>query len=462
MAFYTVRRTVREDRVLRRVTRFLFGEPVKAGLPERVTAQIARDQADSEILIGWVQIAGVCFFAILYSLARKTFPEDAALEPVPYALAAYFLFTVIRLGLAHARRLPNWMVVASIVVDVTVLVVTIWSFHIQYMQPPGFSLKGPTMLYLFGLIALRALRFDPRYVAMAGIAAVIGWSALVVYAVALSPEASPITKDYVRYLESPDVLVGGEVDKLISIVMVTAVLFIALTRARRQLIRSVAESQAAADLSRFFAPEIAEKIVQARQMIEPGEGVLHHAAILFVDIRGFTPLSRRVGPAETVAILSDYQAIVVPAVQDHGGSIDKFLGDGIMATFGAAVASATFARDAVLAAVEIDAGMAAWNRRRAEAGEAALNYGMGLATGEVVFGAVGDASRLEYTVIGDAVNLAAKLEKHCKAEGARATVSAEALALAQEQGGTAGQFKALAAREVDGVAEALPIAVLKD
>jgi adenylate cyclase len=243
--------------------------------------------------------------------------------------------------------------------------------------------------------------------------------------------------------------------------MVTAVLFIALTRARRQLIRSVAESQAAADLSRFFAPEIAEKIVGSHEMVKPGEGVLRQAAILFVDIRGFTPLSRRVGPAETVALLSQYQAIAVPAVQDHGGSIDKFLGDGIMATFGAGAPSETYARDGLAALVQIDAGMAAWNERRRASGLDPLSYGMGLATGEVVFGAVGDASRLEYTVIGDAVNLAAKLEKHCKAEAVRATVQAEALALAEAQGGAPAGFMPLGTRAIDGVAEPVAIGVLK-
>ncbi len=447
--------------VLRRLASLILGPPVAGHLPERVQAQIARDQAESEILIGWVQIAGIAFFAVLYSLARKTFPEDAKLEPVPWALGFYFVFTVIRLALAHARRLPQWMIVVSIVVDIAVLLVTIWSFHIQYMQPPGFSLKGPTMLYLFGLIALRALRFDPRYVAMAGAAAVIGWIVLVGYAVALAPVTSDVTGDYVRYLTSPDVLIGGEVDKILTLIMVTAVLAIALSRARKQLIRSVSESQAAAELSRFFSPEIARRITGSDDMVKPGEGILREAAILFVDLRGFTTLSRRVGPTETVALLSSYQSIVIPAVQGHGGSIDKFLGDGVMATFGAAAPSETYARDALAAALAIDAGMRAWNERRVGRGSKPLAWGMGLATGEVVFGAVGDASRLEYTVIGDAVNLAAKLEKHCKATSARLTATTEALALARNQGAPDSALAAEASATVDGLAQPLDIGLLK-
>ena len=417
-----------------RMMTMLLGPPVEGGLPDRVKRQIEEDQAESEILIGWVQMVGIILFAGLYTAARKTFPDDAMFEPVPWALGAYFGFTLLRLGLAYAHKLPAWMIVISIVVDMSVLLITIWSFHIQYMQPPGFSLKGPTMLYIFGLIALRALRFDPRYVAMAGAVAVIGWLAMLANAILVDSEPSAITRDYIHYLSSSDILIGGEMDKILSIILVTGVLVIALTRARKQLIRSVSESQAAEDLSRFFSPEIAEKITHSQDIVKPGEGVLREAAILFVDLRGFTALSQRIGPNQTVDMLSRYQGVVVPTVQAHGGAIDKFMGDGVMATFGAANATDSFAADALAAALEIDAKMTAWNERRAAREQRQLAWGMGLATGTVVFGAVGDETRLEYTVIGDAVNLAAKLEKHCKTRGARLSVTNDALVLAQRQG----------------------------
>jgi len=91
----------------------VFGPPVAGDLPDRVRAQI-----------GWVQMAGILFFAVLYTISRKTFPEDAMLEPVPWALGVYFGFTVIRLSLAYAKRLPAWMIVISIVVG--------WSVWLRY------------------------------------------------------------------------------------------------------------------------------------------------------------------------------------------------------------------------------------------------------------------------------------------------------------------------------------------
>ena len=191
-----------------------------------------------------------------------------------------------------------------------------------------------------------------------------------------------------------------------------------------------------------------------------GEGVLREAAILFVDLRGFTALSQRIGPNQTVDMLSRYQRVVVPAVQAHGGAIDKFMGDGVMATFGAANATDTYAADALRAALEIDEKMCAWNARRAARGQRQLAWGMGLATGTVVFGAVGDDTRLEYTVIGDAVNLAAKLEKHCKTSGARLSVANEALVTAQRQGLSGHPLEIRELVHVEGVAVDMDVGIL--
>ena len=152
----------------------LFGS---GHMPERVATRIRETQEESEILIGWVQLVGVVFFGVVYAIAPKTFDADVMFAPVPWALSFYLAFTLIRLFLAYRRRLPGWMIVASVVVDMSVLMVTIWSFHLQYEQPPGFSLKAPTLLYIFILIALRTLRFEPRYVVLAGAAAVTGGSA---------------------------------------------------------------------------------------------------------------------------------------------------------------------------------------------------------------------------------------------------------------------------------------------
>ncbi len=447
--------------MLTQLKRRLIGAETELRMPERVEIEIRREQEQSEILIGWMQIGGVAFFAIVYSIAPKTFPPDAMFEPVPWTLAFYFVFTVIRLFLAYRRRLPGWMITLSVVIDMTALLVTIWSFHLQYEQPAGFSLKAPTLLYIFILIALRALRFEARYVVLAGAAGAVGWLVLLGYALVEGPAPGVITRDYVHYITSSDILIGGEVDKILSIVMVTAVLAVALTRARSVLIRSVTEHAAAADLSRFFAPEVARQITGSEHAVRAGQGELRDAAILYLDIRGFTPLAHRMPADDVMALLAEYQARMVPIIQRHGGSIDKFLGDGIMATFGAAMKTTTYAADALRAAGDLVESAEAWALERASAGAVAVRVGVGIAVGPVVFGAVGDSTRLEFTVIGDAVNLAAKLEKHTKVEAVRALATAAALQRAREQGYTppAG-LEIRTGRAIEGVADAHDLVVL--
>jgi adenylate cyclase len=329
----------------------------------------------------------------------------------------------------------------------------IWSFHIQYNQPPSFYLKAPTLLYVFIFIALRALRFEARYVLLAGFVSALGWGFLIAYVVYSQPEDPMITRNYITYLTSNSILLGAEFDKIVSILVVTGILALAIWRARRLLVRAVVEQAAARDLSRFFAPEIAERIKAADHEIHAGEGEARDAAILTTDIRGFTKYAEAAPAREVIALLTEYQSRVVPVIRRNGGSVDKFLGDGILATFGAALPSETYAADALRAADEVIAAAAAWAAEREAAGKPKLEVSASVTTGRVVFGAIGDEERLEYTVIGDPVNLAAKLDKHSKVEKCRGLTTVETLTLAEAQGYVApAERKVRPRRKVEGVA----------
>lgn len=405
-----------------------------AQLPERVRNTIRDQQDASEILIGWFQLGVVSLFGALYLLAPKAFTQEAEFAPVPWVLGGYLAFTLIRLAVSLRRRTPEWLLYVSVVVDMALLFVLIWSFHHQYMQPPAFYLKAPTLLYVFIFIALRALRFEARFVVLAGIVAALGWTLLALYAVSGPEGMKMITRDYVLYMTSNTVLIGAEIDKVASILTVTAIIAVAISRARRLLVKAVVDGAAAHDLARFFAPEIAQQITASEQEVSAGEGQAREAAILFSDIRGFTVFANSVKPPVLMRALAEYQSLMVPIIQQHGGSIDKFMGDGIMATFGAAVTTSTYAADAINAISEIMKAAEDWNIARVAAGEPELRVGVACAAGPIIFGAVGDATRLEYTVIGDAVNLAAKLEKHTKAEKVRALTDAATYATALAQG----------------------------
>jgi adenylate cyclase len=418
--------------LLERARSFVLGPPLPVRLPGRVEGAIKEEQDGSEILVSLLQLATIAIFAILYALTPKGFPPGVPFEPVPVTLTVYAGFTLIRLGLAWRRRLKPWFLALSVVVDITVLMVTIWSFYLQYQQPPAIYLKAPTLMYAFILIALRTLRFEPSLVILAGVSASLGWLCLVAYAV-FSEGEMHLTHSFATYAMSNQILLGAEFDKVVSLLMVTLILAIALLRARKLLFRAVADQLAAAELSRFFAPEVAGRIRTTDMALEPGQAELRDAAILMADLRGFTPLSHRLAPREVMALLSEYQSRVVAAVREHGGSIDKFMGDGVLASFGATEPSRSFAADALRAVDALLEATAAWAEERLAAGLPTAAVGAAVATGEVMFGTIGDRTRLDYTVIGDPVNLAAKLEKHTKEEQARALCTAEAYQLALAQ-----------------------------
>lgn len=439
----------------------------RQSLPElapRLRGAIADQQDRSERLIGWFQLVIVATFAVLFALAPKPLPVLLWERVAAWVIGVYLLFTIVRLALSYRRRLPGWLLSLSVVADIALLIVLIWSFHIEYRQPPSFSLKAPTLLYVFIFIALRALRFEARYVLLVGVAASVGWGLMIVYAATYSSGAeggTAITRDYVTYLTTNSILLGAEFDKIISILIVTIVLTVAIVRARSLLVKSVSEQAAAVALARFFSPEVAGRIRGSQSEIKAGSGQFRDAAILFVDIRGFTSIATNMAPDEAIGLLIDYQKRMVPIIQRHGGMIDKFIGDGILATFGCAEPSATYAADALRAAQEIAVAAREWTEARIADGKQRIEIGVSVATGQVIFGAVGDASRLEFTVIGEPVNLASKLEKHNKIEGTGALATCEALRLARRQGFVSdSSVEARPARRIEGLAEPIDIVAL--
>lgn len=132
--------------------------------------------------------------------------------------------------------------------------------------------------------------------------------------------------------------------------------------------------------------------------------------ILFADIRNFTALSERHTPAEVVSMLNQYFSEMVRAITQHGGTVNKFIGDAIMAVFGAPKKLGNHAESAVLAAHEMLARLEAHNYLQSAKGEPIFDIGIGLHSGNVIAGNIGAESRKEYTVIGDAVNLASRVE----------------------------------------------------
>lgn len=174
-------------------------------------------------------------------------------------------------------------------------------------------------------------------------------------------------------------------------------------------------------MSRYMDPGIADQMLTAGAEALGGKNVT--ATILFSDVRSFTTITEQLGAQGTVALLNEYFSLMVDCIQREEGMLDKFIGDAIMAAFGIPVSHDDDADRAVRTAIAMIRELTAWNRQRINEGKMSVDIGIGLNTDNVVSGNIGSKKRMDYTIIGDGVNLAARLESACKQYGSHILIS---------------------------------------
>jgi len=181
------------------------------------------------------------------------------------------------------------------------------------------------------------------------------------------------------------------------------------------------EKRLRSTMSRYMDPGIADRMVANGAELLGGKNV--PATVLFSDIRSFTTITEQLGAQGTVTLLNEYFTLMVDCIQREEGMLDKFIGDAIMAAFGIPVGHEDDADRAVRTAIAMITELRAWNQARAGEGKPPVEIGIGLNTDLVVSGNIGSKKRMDYTIIGDGVNLAARLESACKQYGAHILIS---------------------------------------
>jgi len=183
-----------------------------------------------------------------------------------------------------------------------------------------------------------------------------------------------------------------------------------LVDAFNQMARSLREKeQMKQAFVRYVAREVVDEIMKNPEQIAL-TGERREVSVLFCDIRGFTPLSERLSAEDVVHLLNEFYTLMIDTVFKHEGTLDKFLGDAVMAVFGAPVSRSDHSVRAIRTALAMQAGVKELSQKRVAEGKDPIEVGIGVSAGEAVAGSVGTESRMEYTVIGDRVNLAARLE----------------------------------------------------
>ena len=183
------------------------------------------------------------------------------------------------------------------------------------------------------------------------------------------------------------------------------------------------EKRMKSTMSRYMDPELADQLLNESENQDIMGGKQSIASVLFSDVRSFTTITEELGAQGTVKLLNEYFSIMVDCITDEGGMLDKFIGDAMMCIFGTPVAHDDDPDRAVRAAIRMMTDLKVFNDKRAAEGKMPIDHGMGINTDSIVSGNIGSPKRMDYTVIGDGVNLAARIESACKQYGAHILIS---------------------------------------
>ncbi|MGE7416692.1 CHASE3 domain-containing protein [Methylobacterium tarhaniae] len=258
---------------------------------------------------------------------------------------------------------------------------------------------------------------------------------------AMRAQEDDLLMGYQRHAHRIEAMVG--IGSVVSVGIMALLAVLALREAARR-----------AALSRFLPAELAPLLERGGGMDQGGGlrlGERRHAAIAFVDMRGSTTIAERADPETVAALVTGFRRCVAQAARETGGVIDKFMGDGALVVFGVPEARRDAAAQALAFADRLEGLVAEWN---AASSRDPVRIGIGVHCGEVFVGVVGDDDRLEFTVLGDAVNVAARLEQATKTFGITTLVSQAALDAARASGG---EWREVSRSPLRGRQEAFPI-----
>jgi adenylate cyclase len=326
----------------------------------------------------------------------------------PFVLYEFVVLFVLRWRTTRDLDFPRYARFGNALIETSLPGVIIYVLS-HHMDPATVLGYWPPMLY-FVFILLSTLRLDFWLSVWTGTVAAVQLIALAAWLLPLK-----------AFSEVPEYAFTYNISRSIVLLASGVIAGIVAGSLRRQFEKSVAAAAARDRVTNLFGQHVSPAVVDrllATQTDPPSE--MRRVCVLFLDIRGFTAMTR-VRPAnETVALLNDFFADMVEVVDRHGGIINKFLGDGFLALFGAPLEDPRAAANALAAARGMLDAVDAWNRTRPDR---TLRVGIGIHIGEAVTGTVGSPQRKEYTVIGDTVNLAARLEQLTKETGSRLLVS---------------------------------------
>jgi adenylate cyclase len=290
----------------------------------------------------------------------------------------------------------------------------------HYGLPPTALFGIPASSLLFLLLAHVTLRFRPALVVYAAIISLL----LITSTIWLSSPSVALSDDEAVVRRTSSIMYWQVFPAAIVLLMGFVLWLVSITTSRL-LDRSIAYARRSDRLSRYFSPNLVDQLASGDQDLRLAARRCD-AAILFIDIHGFTAMAERLQPESVSALLSEFRSIVARQIFAHEGTVDKFIGDAVMAVFGMPTIREDDGARAVRCGTMLLDALREWSKHRVMHGEEPISVSIGGHYGEVFAGAIGDEQLLEFTVLGDTVNVADRLQKFCSGLG-RTFIISEAL-----------------------------------
>ncbi len=284
---------------------------------------------------------------------------------------------------------------------------------------PQMNLRAPGFLYLGVFLAYMSLSYKPMLVVWAGVSAILAWCAGNFLVLARSETTFfssadilgvGLTAEQVKDVVLDPFAMGQArwVNQVVFLAVLTLLLTLTVWRSRRLVQRRINAERQRSALSRYFSPNVVDRLAANNAGLDDGK--IQPVTVLFADLVGFTTISETLSPRELIELLRDFHSRLARVALSFDGTIDKFIGDAIMVNFGTPDPRADDAERALRCAVAMIVEIDSWNVQRQAQGRPRIDISIGMEFGEVVVGNIGDARRMEFTVLGDPVNVASRLE----------------------------------------------------
>lgn len=372
------------------------------------------EKAEGQRIATWARTIALAIVAVLLVIINPR-PE------VIYYLFLLLLFVLIGIAQLRAARVGQSRVELGLIfADIALLAVTLAAPNpfAPDNWPTALQFKFEGFVYFFIFLAGSTLAYSWRTVQTIGMWTAVIWMTavgLVAWFGKQFPELSPKLLEALGgdqrifdLINPNSVILPSRIQEVVVFLIVAVILGLKSQRTNALLMRQAHLAAERANLSRYFPPSMVEELARRN---EPMGGVRSQkVAVLFADVVGFTKFAEHHSPEEVIGLLRSLHATLEEAVFAHGGTLDKYMGDGIMASFGTPSPTPADAANAVAAAFAMQDGVRKLNEGRIAAGKEPVRLSVGVHYGPVILGDIGSERRMEFATLGDTVNVASRLE----------------------------------------------------